>query len=302
MSKKGDRGDVSIATSGQSVSMKSLQLGLIGDNIAQSRAPLLHRLAGELAGVTVDYRRLVPRDLGTTFDETFSRAADGGYRGINITYPYKERAALKVEIDDPLVQAMGAVNTVIFASAGAKGYNTDYSGFVAAYRSRRGDTPAGRVCLIGAGGVGRAVAFGLLNLGLESLVLVDLDSAKAEDLATRLRLAAPGCDISVAAEAAAAAAGADGIVNCTQLGMVGYEGTPLPREALRGAAWAFDAIYTPLVTRFLGDAEAEGLSVIGGYELFFHQGIDAWRIFADRPIEPAALRRALADAGAGPAG
>jgi shikimate dehydrogenase len=84
--------------------------------------------------------------------------------------------------------------------------------------------------------------------------------------------------------------------------MVGYEGTPLPREKLRGAGWAFDAVYTPLDTQFLRDAAAGGLAVIGGYELFFHQGVDAWQIFSGRPVEAAQLRRLLTEAGAGPEG
>jgi len=277
-----------------------LRLGLIGDNIARSKAPILHERAGRLAGLSVRYDRLVPRDLGTSFDETFAACADGRYRGINVTYPYKELAAGKVAIGDPLVRAMGAVNTVIFDAEGPQGFNTDYSGFIAAYRGILGGRPAGRVCMIGAGGVGKAVAFGLLKLGLEALAVVDLDRAKASDLADRLRVAAPDVSVTVAADSDAGVAGAQGVINCTPIGMVGYEGTPLPRAKMRGAAWAFDAIYTPLDTQFLQDAAAERLTVITGYELFLHQGVDAWRIFSGRPVDPDRLRQALAEAGAGP--
>ena len=277
-----------------------LKLGLIGDNIAHSKAPLLHGLAGRLTDLAVSYERLVPREIGFSFDDLFARCAVGGYRGLNITYPYKEQAARKVRIDDALVRAMGAVNTVLFEPAGAAGFNTDYSGFIAAYRAAAATGPAGRVCLIGAGGVGKAIAFALLKLGLEAVAIADLDGAKANDLAARLRAAAPGLSVTVVADARAAAAGADGLVNCTPVGMAGHEGTPLPREAMRGARWAFDAIYTPLQTQFLQDAAAEGLTVISGYELFFHQGVDAWQIFSGRPVEAAQLRRLLTEAGAGP--
>ena len=287
----------------------ALKLGLIGDNIAQSKAPLLHRLAGELCGLAVGYDRLVPRELGCDFEGAFARAAAGGYRGLNITYPYKEQAARRVTIDDPLVRAMGAVNTVLFEAAGARssakeevvrGFNTDYSGFIAAYRAQRGERPAGRVCLLGAGGVGKAVAFALLKLGLGALHIVDLDRAKAENLAARLATAAPDLAVTLSQNAEGLPSNLEGFVNCTPLGMVGYEGTPLPREKMSGAAWAFDAVYTPLETQFLRDAAAEGLTVIGGYELFFHQGVDAWRLFSGRPVDPARLRRALHEAGAGP--
>ena len=280
----------------------ALKLGLIGDNIARSKAPLLHELAGRLAGFAVSYGRLVPRERGSGFDETFDACAAAGYRGINVTYPYKERAARRVRIEDPLVDAMGAVNTVLFETAGPQGFNTDYSGFIAAYRGARGTARAGRVCMIGAGGVGKAVAFALLKLGLDALWIVELDRAKAQDLAARLAAIAPGLPVSLADGADRLPADIDGLINCTPVGMVGHEGTPLPGSRMHGAAWAFDAVYTPLDTQFLRDAAAAGLAVISGYELFFHQGVDAWRLFAGCPVDAGRLRRLLDEAGAGPEG
>jgi shikimate dehydrogenase len=279
-----------------------LKLGLIGDNIAHSRAPLLHRLAGNLAGLAVSYERLVPRDRGAGFEQVFSDCASSGYRGVNVTYPYKEEAARRVRIDDPLVRAMGAVNTVVFGPEGPAGFNTDYSGFLSAYRQVRGASRAGAIWMIGAGGVGKAVAFALLKLGLDALSIVDLDRSKAADLASRLRAADPRLSVTLAEATEALAGPVDGVINCTPVGMVGYEGTPLPRARMRDAGWAFDAIYTPLETQFLKDAAAEGLTVISGYELFFHQGVDAWQIFSGRPVEAAQLRRLLSEAGAGPEG
>ena len=288
----------SVVTSGGA----ALKLGLIGDNIGQSKAPLLHTTAGRLSGLAATYDRLVPRELKTSFDQTFALCVAGGYRGINITYPYKEEAARRVQIDDPTVRAMGAVNTVVFEPAGPKGFNTDYSGFIAAYRGARGDHPAGRVCMIGAGGVGKAIAFALLKCGLRSLMIVDLNRAKAEDLAARLGAASPQTAITIAADTSMLAGPIDGVINCSPVGMVGYAGTPLPRERMKGAQWAFDAVYTPLDTQFLRDAAAEGLAVISGFELFFHQGVDAWQIFAGQPVDAARLRGALIDAAAGPKG
>lgn len=277
--------------------MPDLKLGLIGDNIAASRAPDLHRIAGELTGLAVTYDRLVPRELGRDFDGVFADCLAGGFRGINVTYPYKEKAAAKVRIDDPLVRAIGAVNTVIFEADGPRGYNTDYSGFVAGYRNVFGSTPPGKVAMIGAGGVGKAVAFGLVALGASELRIAERDLAKAEALGAAVRAAAPQMTVTATESAAEAAAGADGLINCTPVGMVGYEGTPLPRAAMAGARWVFDAVYTPLETQFLKDAAAEGLAIMSGYELFFYQGTDAWELFsaaaAPPPLDHRALRRAL---------
>jgi shikimate dehydrogenase len=279
--------------------MTAIKLGLIGDNIARSRAPVLHGLVGDQNGVAVTYDRLVPKDRGETFDQVFAACKAEGYRGINVTYPYKEQVAQKLRIDDPLVQAIGAVNTVIFDADGPRGHNTDYSGFTAAYGRVRGIEPTGRALMIGTGGVGRAVAFGLAALGANDLALVDRDLVKAEALANDLRRAAPNLTVSVGNDAVAAAKGAAGVINCTPVGMVGYDGTPLPLAAMAMASWAFDAVYTPVKTQFLTDAAASGLQVISGWELFFYQGVHAWEFFAGLPLDEDRLRADLMAAGDG---
>lgn len=275
----------------------ALKLGLIGDNIAASRSPLLHRLAGRQNGMDVSYNRLVPKDLGLGFEDVFALCQREHYRGTNITYPYKERVTAHVAIEDPLVLGMGAVNTVIFESSGPKGYNTDYSGFMAAYRRVRGDEAPGVVLMIGTGGVGRAVAFGLIGLGARELRLVDRDKGKAEAMADAILKAAPQTKVSLWDTAEEAAAGASGLINCTPVGMVGYEGTPLAASAMSGARWAFDAVYTPADTQFLQDAAAAGLSVISGWELFFYQGVHAWKLFAGKPLDEDHLRHELIHTG-----
>lgn len=273
----------------------TIRLGLIGDNIAKSQSPRLHRLAGAQNRRRAVYDSLVPAQIGKPFDELFAEVARAGYRGVNVTYPYKERAATKVVIDDPLVRAIGAVNTVVFDDGGPHGFNTDYSGFVAAYRHVRADAAPGVVLMIGAGGVGKAVAFGLIALGLTEIRIADRDLPKAQALAEALTAARPGLITRSGTDATALADGATGIINCTPVGMVGYDGTPLPRQHLSGAKWVFDAVYTPVDTQFLQDAAAEGLQVISGYELFIGQGVDAWAIFTGLPLDTAQLRRDLAD-------
>lgn len=273
--------------------MRKLLIGLIGDNIAASRAHELHGNAGRLSGIEVRYDKLVPRELGRDFDGVYQYAIDQGYNAINVTYPYKEMAAAKVEIGNPLVRAMGAVNTVVFGEGAPQGYNTDYSGFVGAYKSIRGGAKPGPVCMIGAGGVGKAIAFGLVDVGLAEIRLVERDLPRAEALAASLKSVRPNLSVMVTDDPAAAAKGAQGLVNCTPVGMVGYEGTSLPPEHMADAAWAFDAVYTPPDTQFLGDAAAAGLTAISGYELFFHQGVDAWRIISGTTVDPVKLRAAL---------
>ena len=275
--------------------MEKIRLGLVGDHIIASRAPRLYAIAGRMRGIEITYDLLVPAEQGAGFDELFDRCAAGDYHGLNITYPYKERAAARVAIESPLVHAIGAVNTIVFAADGPRGFNTDHTGFITAWRIRFEPARPGVVCQAGAGGVGRAVAFGLAELGATAIRLFDLDRARAESLAAALRAARSGIEVTAFANLEEAARGARGIVNCSPIGMVGHEGSPVPIGLMEGAEWAFDAVYTPVDTRFLADAAAAGLATLSGYELFFEQGQDCIRIFLGGPVDRTRLREELAE-------
>jgi shikimate dehydrogenase len=274
----------------------AIRLGLIGDNIAASRAPALHRAAGRLTGLDVTYDLLVLKALGLGFDAVFDRARDEGYRGLNITYPYKERVVRRLTIDDASVRAIAACNTVIFEETGPMGANTDHTGFIGAWCAAFGHATPGAVAMAGAGGVGRAIAFGLAKLGARALALFDTERARAEALSHALAAYCPALDVRVTPSIEASCEAADGLVNATPAGMAGMAGTggsAFPASLVRGRRWAFDAVYTPVQTPFVQAARSAGLAVITGYELFFWQGLDAFRIFAKRDVDPEALRGAI---------
>ena len=279
--------------------LATARLGLIGDNIADSLAPRLHAIAGHALGIAVRYDLLVPAEPGLGFDELFERCTDGSYLGFNVTHPYKERAAARVEIESHMVRTIGAVNLVRVTRDGPRGFNTDYSGFISAYRAKFGTVAPGVVCLLGAGGAGRAIAFALAALGAEAIRLVDIDRRRARDLAERLRKAYPGLETAGVGggELEEASAEARGIVNCTPVGMVGHEGTPIPDTLMQGAAWAFDAVYTPVHTRFLAAAAAMRLETLNGFELFLHQGLDGLEIHFGATVDEARLRHGLEEPG-----
>lgn len=273
--------------------MAAIRLGLIGDNIARSQSPRLHVEAGKLCGLDVTYERLIPADLRLSFSEVFDRCATNGYRGINVTYPYKEDVVARLELSDPLIARIGACNTVLFADGTPQGYNTDYSGFVAAFRTTFGNSSPGVVAMAGAGGVGKAIAFALGSLGAHEVRVFDPDTAKAKRLVAILSQACPSLAIAGAESMSEATDGADGFVNCTPLGMSGNPGTPMEPEHLRGGSWAFDAVYTPVETEFLGIAADAGLRIMSGWELFFYQGLEAFLHFTGAEVDPVALRRVL---------
>jgi len=279
--------------------MRRLRLGLIGDRIGPSRSPALHRICGDLAGIAVAYDLLMPPVLGRSFEDVLAEALITR-DGFNVTLPYKERVLSHLSLPDRAVARIGAVNTVcthLGMGGLAEGHNTDHTGFIAAWRAAFGAGPAGRVALFGAGGVGKAIGFALLRLGAAEIGIIDPDAAKAGALAAALNAAAAEAGQPPPARVAPpeALGSADGVVNATPLGMAGHPGSPLPEEvAFPRDAWAFDAVYTPAETPFRASAMAAGAGFLPGWELFFHQGLDAFRLFTGVAIDtPAEVRRRL---------
>jgi shikimate dehydrogenase len=78
--------------------------------------------------------------------------------------------------------------------------------------------------------------------------------------------------------------------------MHGYPGSPVPDGAFPAGAWAFDAVYTPMETPFRAQALSAGAAFLSGYELFFHQGIQAFEIFTGVRVDDPGALRALLDA------
>jgi shikimate dehydrogenase len=273
--------------------LAKISLGLIGDNIAASRAPDLHHAAARLCGIDVHYERLVPRDLGLSFDALVDRAKRDGLRGLNITYPYKEQILPRVTIEDAAVRAIGACNTVLFDEP-TVGMNTDYTGFIAAYRGRFGKASPGVVAIAGCGGAGKAVGFALASLGATGIKLFDADHAKARGLQASIQDFKRGVAVVAAPSLAEACEDANGVLNCTPLGMVGYGGNAFAGIRIKDHSWIFDAVYTPLETPFLKAGETAGVETLSGYELFLYQGIHAFKLFTGHDVDAGELRRALA--------
>ena len=277
---------------------KPIKLGLVGDNIAASSSPLLHDTAARRAKINLTYKRLVPAAEGLSFEHLFQRCKDEGYRGLNITYPYKEKAMAHVTQCDPIIREIGAVNTICFDGDQVAGYNTDYTGFMAGYQTTFKSEPTGKTALIGCGGVGRAMAFALLTFQAPAIHLFDRDLDKAQALRRDLMKNADTTEIVVFETPEDAARDCKGILNATPVGMVGYAGCPVDLSAAPNARWVFDAVYTPLETEFLTQAKTLGLAIMTGWELFFWQGAQAFSIFTGAALNRTHLRDELMAIGA----
>src|SRR5262245_30645043 len=252
-------------------------LGLIGSPIMSSAAPAMHQAAADALGFRAYYRLI---DTPGADQAKLKAMLDGvrmlGFSGVNVTFPYKEAVVPLLDALSPAAAAIGTVNTVVARQGKLTGHNTDSTGFAAAFNAVLGSPGDKPVALIGAGGVGRAIAFALAELGARALHVFDSDTAKANALATRLeaRMAVRVCQ-----DVAQALDSAGGVINGTPIGMLPNRDSPVPADLLHAGLFVADAVYTPLWTPLLQAAREKGCRVMTGRELCIHQAADAFRLF-----------------------
>jgi len=278
------------------VMRRRILVGLIGRNIQASLSPALFAEAFAAADIDGFYHLIDADRLPAQLPELFGAIKALGFAGANITYPFKQDILPLLDAVDPGAAQVGAINTVAIAQDGrTTGYNFDRHGWRDSFAETLGpDSARGKtVVLIGAGGAGRAVTFALMDLGVGTLVLHDLDLARAKALAADVTRHHGAARCHVTDDLEGDIATADGIVNATQTGMSGFAGNPVPVAAIRPTHWAADVIYTPANTEFLKAAAAKGARTLNGSGMVVHQAAAAFRCLTGETADLARLYRAF---------
>ena len=273
-------------------------LGLIGSGIQASRTPAMHEREGARRGFRTLYRLIDLTALGLGADalpELLTNCQRLRFNGLNITHPCKQTIIpLLDELSDDAA-AIGAVNTVVFENGRKIGHNTDWWGYSHGLQRGLPDADLTSVLQLGSGGAGSAVAHALMKMGVESLMIFDIDKAKAQALADDLNVRFGGRCRAVS-DAPAAAAEAKGIVQCTPIGMAAHPGLPIAAEAISPEHWASEIIYFPLETEFLRIAKTKGCRTVNGSGMAVGQAVRAFELFTGVTPDAEAMQRDLFDA------
>jgi shikimate dehydrogenase len=250
--------------------------GVLGHPVGHSRSPAMHNAAFKELGLDWRYVRLpVPPDA---FAETVRALPASGYRGANVTIPYKEAALALADEAHDAARAIGAANTLSFADGAIYADNTDAAGLLAALPR----PPEGMTALVfGAGGAGRAAAWALREGGAEVSVW-NRTPERARALADELGVACVEAPVR-----------ADLVVNATSVGLhPGDAIEELPIAWIEPPELAVELVYGDHETPFATWAQAGGATVVEGLEVLVRQGALAFERWTGREAPLEVMRRA----------
>jgi len=243
---------------------RTLVLGIIGDPIAQVKAPMpLTRLL-QSRGINAV---LVPLHVQGEDVTNLLRAlhAVRNVIGVVVTVPHKQRVAeLPIELRRAAREAH-AVNVVRRTAEGWQGDLLDGAGFLAGLVRNGFDVKGRSVGLVGAGGAGNAIALALAGAGAASIDVHDADASKGAALIGRLRT------LGYLAGDWDAAAPRDLIVNATPAGMRPEDPSPIAPSAIRPGHTVAEVIMEPATTALLKQAQELGAHIVHGRHMMEEQ-------------------------------
>lgn len=264
---------------------------VIGDPVRHSRSPAVHNAAFASAGIDWVFTAFeVPAGKGA---EALEAMRVLGLAGMSVTMPLKAEVAAAADTADAEVEILAAANCVVPLGDGRlRAANTDAAGFVAGLRADAGLSPEGlRVALIGGGGAGRAVAWGLAAAGAADVAVINRTEAKAEVAASIANSASrSGHPGRVGAMEDITAA--DLVVNATSVGMGSDPSMPCAPALLRPGQVAVDLVYEPIETAWLAALRGQGVEAHNGLSMLAYQAAAAFELWTgvEAPVE--AMRQA----------
>lgn len=247
-----------------------MKYGLIGK-------PLGHSFSREIHALIADYDyRLFEIDE----DELPRFFQERDFSGINVTIPYKQAVIPFLDKISDEAKKIGAVNTIVKKEGKLFGFNTDYFGMRALIKSTGLDLENKSVLILGTGGTSKTAVEVSKSLGAKKIVKVSRKKS----------FGAVTYD-----EAYEKYSGADFIINTTPVGMFpNADKTPVDVKKFKNLQGVIDAVYNPLRTNFVLDAESIGAKGRGGLYMLVAQAVYASALFLDKTADESVIDKTYA--------
>lgn len=257
---------------------------VVGNPIAHSKSPIIHRLFAEQTGQDLSYEKILAAPNAFAEELCTFFALDG--KGLNVTVPFKEQAGKFADELTERARLAGAVNTLQMRADGTVlGDNTDGAGLVYDLQ-RLGWTLSGkRLLVLGAGGAVRGVLLPLLGQNPAELVVANRTESKASALAAMFADHGP---IRACGFDALQAQAFDVIINGTSAS-IGGERPPISEATIGPETRVYDMMYGKDPSPFLQWAQAQGAAEIAdGLGMLVGQAAESFYLW--RGIKPEAGR------------
>ena len=265
--------------------------------------PVAHSLSGPMLQAAFDDRGIDARH--ELLDVTVPHLAGvieglrgSDFLGAQVTIPHKERVVPLLDRLTEEAHATGAVNTITKEGKRLVGHNTDVAGFrVALDRLVGRQKMPKQAVVLGAGGGGRAVAYGLITEGFTRIVVFNRHLHRAEALvkhftksAAHMELRAMPWHVSIIESELARTRI---LINATSIGLHG-DVSPLPADVIPAGLLVLDLIYNPPQTRLLREAVAAGADATSnGVVMLLHQGTAQFELWTGQPAPLDLMRERL---------
>jgi shikimate dehydrogenase len=249
---------------------------VIGDPVAHSKSPDIHKFWLKTLGIEGDYRATTisrPQLAAYLAD----RRADPAWRGCNVTMPLKLDALLLADESSDRATAAGAANLLVHREDKLIAANSDVGAvrdLLAPLVTAGEETP---IVLLGNGGAARAVLVALRSLEVGPVFLQARDMAEATKLAVEFRTGHRPRPFDTRIDS-------KGLINATPLGMSGVAPIHIDIAGMPGDGWLLDLVSAPLPTPLMTAAAARGLTVIDGLSVRVEQATDSFELlFGAKP-------------------
>ncbi len=263
---------------------KTRTCGLIGNPVEHTMSPQIHNFIAESLGIDMVY---VPFFVDSG---ELGAAVKGAYGlnilGMNVTVPYKNDVINYLADIDARAKNIGAVNTLVRVDGGYKGYNTDISGLERAMRSDGVFIDGEEVIILGAGGVGRAVAFMCASYNVKKAYLLNRSVEKAVAIADEVNKALNTDCIAPMPLGEYGSLSQNGekkyiVIQCTSVGLFpNVDAAVIEDMSFYGCVKVgYDLIYTPWETKFMKLVRQSGAPAHNGLKMLLYQAVDAFELW-----------------------
>ena len=253
---------------------------VLGNPVKHSLSPQIHAEFARRTGEDIRYEKIeVPLN---SFAACLAELHEKGYRGMNVTLPFKEEAFALSESRSDRAEHAGAVNTLIRTDTGWRGDNTDGVGLARDLTRNLGiELAQQKILILGAGGAVRGVLHPLLNEQPALLHIANRTANKAEALAEQFAAYGniTGSGLNGPFESAY-----DLIINGTAASIKGQV-PAIPDALLRPGGAAYDMFYAKEPTAFVTWARQQGAAITtDGLGMLIEQAAESFYLW--RGVRP----------------